>query len=148
VKVREGLRRSGVAVGRETTLRAVAEMMEHVGVGSVVVVDGHVPVGVVTDRDLVRRAAAKGMPFDARVDSVMSSPLVTIDADADLHDAFARFRANGVRRIVVVDGGGFAGVLALDDLLMDVVADLGDLVRPVTAEVLFGHHDSDLPVPA
>ena len=46
-----------------------------------------VAVGVVTDRDLVRRAMARGLEPDARVDGVMSSPVITIAEDADLHDA-------------------------------------------------------------
>lgn len=76
----------------------------------------------------------------------MSSPVVTIDADADVHDAFAVFRSNGVRRLVVVRGDEFVGMVTVDDLLMDLSSDLADLARPVTGEVLFGHRDS--PVPA
>jgi len=45
-----------------------------------------------------------------------------------------------------VRGAQFVGMITLDDLLIDLAADLGDLARPVTAEVLFAHHDS--PVPA
>ena len=77
---------------------------------------------------------------------MMSSPVVTIDADADRHDAFAVFRTNAIRRLVVVRGGDVVGMITIDDLLMDLAADLADLVRPVTGEVVFGHHDS--PVPA
>jgi len=40
----------------------------------------------------------------------------------------------------------FVGMITVDDLLMDLAADLADLTRPITGEVLFGHHDS--PVPA
>ena len=36
-------------------------------------------------------------------------------------------------------------MITVDDLLMDLAADLGDLARPVTAEVIFGHHDGPLP---
>ena len=90
---------------------------------------------------------ARGLAPDARVDGVMSTPVVTIGAGADLHEAFALFRQHAVRRLVVVDAaGGFAGIVSVDDLLIDLAADLHDLVQPVTAEVLFGHHDS--PVPA
>lgn len=120
--------------------------MEQAGVGALAVLDdGHL-VGIVTDRDLVRRAMARGLAGDARVDGVMSSPVLTVDADADLHDTFAVFREHAVRRLAVVRGGELVGVLTIDDLLMDVAADLSDLARPVTAEVLFAHRDS--PVPA
>ena len=76
----------------------------------------------------------------------MSSPVVSIEADADMHAAYAIFRSNAVRRLAVLDGGRFAGMLAIDDLLINLAADLADLVRPVTAETIIGHRDA--PVPA
>jgi len=142
----EGIRRSGVAVAPERTMRDAAEIMERAGVGALAVVDGDHLVGIVTDRDLVRRGLARGLEADVRVDALMSSPVVTIEADADLRSAYAIFRSNAVRRLVVTERGRFAGVVAIDDLLINLAADLSDLVRPVTAEAIIGHHDS--PVPA
>ncbi len=100
----------------------------------------------VTDRDLVRRVIARRVPADARIDSAMSSPVVTIDADADLHDVFALFRTNAVRRVAVVRGEQFVGMMTVDDLLIGMAGALTDLARPVMAEVLFGgHHGAPLP---
>lgn len=142
----EGIRRSGVAIGPEQTMRDAAELMERSGVGALVVLDGDHLVGIVTDRDIVRRGLACRMDPQARVDSLMSSPVVTIDADADLRAAYAIFREHAVRRLVVTERGRFAGMLTIDDLLINLSADLADLVRPVTAETIYGHRDS--PVPA
>jgi len=72
----------------------------------------------------------------------MSAPVVTIDADADLHNAFAVFRTHGIRRLAVVRDEEFLGTIAIDELLVYLAADLSDLVRPVTAELLFAHRDS------
>lgn len=142
----DGVRRSAVGLRADQTVHEAAVLMEQAGVGALAVLDdGHL-VGIVTDRDLVRRAMARGLAGDARIDGVMSSPVLTVDADADLHDTFAVFREQAVRRLAVVRGGELVGVLTIDDLLMDVAADLSDLARPVTAEVLFAHRDS--PVPA
>lgn len=145
MKVRDSLRRSAVAVTPEQTVRVAAEVMRSAGVGALVVVEDDRPIGIVTDRDLVTRSVAEGGPIDARVDSVMSAPLVTIGADEDLRRSFAMFRTHGVRRLVVVDGDTFAGTVSIDDLLIDLAGDLGDLARPVTAETIFGHHDAVVP---
>lgn len=141
----ETLRRSGVGIGPEKSIQEAAAIMEHTGVGALAVVDGGRLVGIVTDRDLVRRGLAMHMPDDARVDGVMSTPVITIDAEADLHGAFALFRTHAVRRLAVVQGEEFVGMITVDDLLIDLAADLVDLSRPVTAEVIFGHHDSQVP---
>lgn len=142
MKTMDAMRRSGVGIGPERTVREAAEIMEQAGVGSLAVIDGTSLVGIVTDRDLVRRALAPGLAPDARVDSVMTTPVTTIAADADLHDAFAVFRTHGVRRLAVVRDGQFVGMITIDDLLVDVAADLADLARPVTAEILFAHRDN------
>lgn len=142
----EGIRRSGVAIGPERTMREAAEIMERSGVGALAVLDGDHLVGIVTDRDLVRRGLARRLDPHARVDSMMSSPVVAIEADADLRAAYAIFRENAVRRLAVTERGRFVGVLSIDDLLINLSADLADLVRPVTAETIYGHRDS--PVPA
>lgn len=144
----EALRRSGVGIGPERTIRDAAVIMEKSGVGSLAVIDDGQLVGIVTDRDLVRRGLARGVPADARVDSVMSAPVITIDADDDLHHVFAVFRTNAVRRLAVVRDGTFLGTITIDDLLVNIAADLADVVRPVTAEILFAHRDTPVPATA
>lgn len=142
----EGIRRAGVSIGPDGTMRDAAELMERSGVGALAVLDGDHLVGIVTDRDLVRRGLARRLDPESRVDSLMTSPAVTIEADADLRTAYAIFRENAVRRLAVTERGRFVGMLAIDDLLINLSADLADLVRPVTAETIYGHRDS--PVPA
>lgn len=146
MRTMDAVRRSGIGIEPQQTVREAAAIMEETGVGALAVIDDQRLVGIVTDRDLVRRAMARGLAPDARVDGVMSAPVITIDAEADLHDAFALFRSNALRRLAVVRDGKFVGMITVDDLLVDLAADLADLARPVTAEVLFAHRDS--PVPA
>lgn len=148
MRTMEVVRRSGVGIEPDRTVHHAAVIMEQSGVGALAVIDGGCLVGVVTDRDLVRRALARGLAADARVDGVMSAPVVTIDAEADLHDAFGLFRTHAVRRLAVVREGRFVGMITVDDLLVDLAADLADIARPVTAEVLFAHHDSPVPATA
>lgn len=146
MKAGEAIRRSGVALAPSNTVRDAAELMDHAGVGSVAIIDGERLVGLVTDRDLARRVLARGVPDDARIDSVMSTPVVEIDAEADVHAAFAMFRTNAIRRLAVTREGAFVGMLTIDDLLIDLAADLMDLARPITAEILFAHRDAATPV--
>ena len=143
----ETIHRSGVGIGPERSIREAAKIMASAGVGSLAVLDrDHRLVGIVTDRDLVRRCLARGIEPGARVDSAMTTPVVTIEADADVHEAFGLFRTHAVRRLAVVRGQHFVGMLSIDDLLVYLAADLADLARPITAEILFAHRDS--PVPA
>ncbi|MFN8050777.1 MAG: CBS domain-containing protein [Acidimicrobiales bacterium] len=145
MRINGALRKSGLSVAPDCTLRKAAELMDCNAVGALAVVEAGRAVGIVTDRDLVRRAVANGVSPDARVDSVMSSPVITVREDADLHDAVTLFGQHAIRRLVVERDGLFVGVLSADDLLIDLTADLSAVVRPIGAEVLFGHRDSRVP---
>lgn len=131
----DGVRRSGVAVEPYRPIRDAAMIMEESAVGSLAVIDDGRLVGIVTDRDLVRRGLAKDLAPSTPVEKVMSTPVVTIGAEADLHSAFKLFRTHAVRRLAVVDFDNFVGMITVDDLLVDLAADLFDLARPIAAEV-------------
>ena len=141
MKAVEGIRRSGVGIEPSRTVREAAQLMNQAGVGALAVVDGERLVGIVTDRDLVNRAMAPGLPFDSRVDAVMTVASLTLEATSDLHDAYAVFRTHAVRRLPVVNGDKLVGMVTLDDLIIDLAGELADLVRPVLGEVLFPHRE-------
>lgn len=145
MKITEALRKTGVSVAADSTLRQAAELMERNAVGALAVVEDGRAVGIVTDRDLVRRAVAAGVANDARIDSVMSTPVIAMDADADLRDVLAVFDRHAIRRVVVERDGQFVGMFSADDVLVNLAADLAAVVRPIGAQVLFGHRDEPLP---
>jgi len=145
MRIIDSLRRPGVSIEADRTVRDAAKLMEQAGVGALAVLDQGAVVGIVTDRDLVRRVLAPALDPAGRVDGVMTMPVETIDGQSDLHDAARAFRAKGVRRLVVTDRDQFAGMVSVDDLILDLAGDLSDLAQPVTAETLFAHHDAPLP---
>lgn len=146
MQVIDAARKRPATITPERTVTEAAHEMDSLAVGALIVVqpDGR-PVGIVTDRDLVVRGLARRASADARVDSVMSTDLVTLPAHADLRDAFAIFETHAVRRVPLVDGGRLAGVVTLDDLVVDLASDLARLARPVTAQVVFGHPEPATP---
>lgn len=146
MNVIEHTRRSAVAVEVDTPISEVARTMEAAAVGAVAVQDRGELVGIVTDRDLIRRWLAHRLESSARVDGVMSSPVVTIPATADIREVYPLFATHSIRRLAIVDeSGSFVGMLSIDDVLMNLAADLAAVLRPVAAEVLFGHHDAAVP---
>ncbi|HEX6420277.1 MAG TPA: CBS domain-containing protein [Acidimicrobiales bacterium] len=144
----EAARREPVTVAPGATVTQAAELMDRAAVGALVVVeaDGR-PVGIVTDRDLVVRALAHRCDPEARVDSAMSTDLVTLPASADLREALELFERHPVRRLPLMDGDRMVGMLTMDDLVVDLVSDLGRLTRPILGQVLFGHPEPVTPVP-
>jgi CBS domain-containing protein len=127
-------------VQRATPLADAARLMREHHVGSLVVVDetgkGRVPVGILTDRDIVVAVVAREVdPRALTAGDVMSADLATVRPGDSAVDTLALMRRRGVRRVpVVAENGTLAGIVTVDDLLAAVAEQLGDVVRAIAAE--------------
>lgn len=123
----------------DTALEAGKLMRQH-HVGDVLVVEDRggirVPVGVVTDRDLVVEIMAPGLdPAVITAGDIMSPELVTVKENTGVYEAIQYMRAKGVRRLPVVDDrGSLIGILTLDDLLELLTEELHALAMLVKFE--------------
>ena len=132
--VGEFCNRQVVIAHADDHLDEIARRMRDCHVGTLVVVEEHdnqrVPVGMVTDRDLVVRVLSDGArDFDALVvGNVMTTDPTTAREEDNLSDAIKRMHAVGVRRLPVVnDLGGLEGIVSIDDLIDLVAAELSEL---------------------
>ncbi|MCB0999193.1 MAG: CBS domain-containing protein [Acidimicrobiales bacterium] len=148
MKVADISARPAVTIAPDATIREAASMMGRFGVGCLVVTDDDRLVGIVTDRDLVVRAVAAGLPLDGRVDGVMTTHVVAVDRHADIRDAIAAFHHHAVRRMPVVDGEQVTGLVSLDDLMVLLAKVFGDVTHGLTAQLVFPHAGDEAPVPA
>lgn len=128
----------------EDTVQEAARLMRDHHVGALVIVeqraDGkRVPVGVVTDRDLVVGVLARDVEHLSRLmigDVMMSSEVVTAREEDSALDLFTRMRTQGVRRLPVVDSSGaLVGIIAFDDLVGFIAEMASNLERVVSHEV-------------
>lgn len=133
--------RDVVVATRDTTVTEAAKLMRQQHVGSLVIVDRteeglRVPLGIVTDRDIVIEVTATELdPATITVGDIMPAEVVTVRGDADVHDALQVMRRKGVRRLPVVTGDGrLIGLVALDDLLEHVAAELSELIKVIERE--------------
>lgn len=115
--------RDTVIVKRDDTVADAAKLMRQHHVGDVVVVeerDGlNIPVGIVTDRDLVVEIMATGLdPAVITVGDIMEQELVTVKESVGVFETIQYMRSKTVRRLPIVGGNGaLVGILTLDDLL-------------------------------
>lgn len=132
--------REVVVINRKESIQEAAKLMRDYHVGDVVVIDEKegqvIPVGILTDRDIVVELIAKDVPVDSVfVEDVMSSDLAFVQENRGIWDTIQCMRAKGVRRIVVInEKGALVGILSIDDLLELLSGELSDLVRLVMSE--------------
>jgi CBS domain-containing protein len=132
--------REVVFAERETGLIEAARLMREHHVGSLVVVaerlSERIPVGMVTDRDIVVAAVAKDVdPKTLTVGDVMSAGALVVREQDGITDALRVMREKGVRRLPVVSASGaLAGIVALDDILELVAEEMDGFVRTLRSE--------------
>jgi signal-transduction protein with cAMP-binding, CBS, and nucleotidyltransferase domain len=104
------------------TLADAAAQMAQQDIGDVVVMDDSsgTVCGVVTDRDIVVRALAKGMdPTTTKLGDICTRDLVTLGPNDTAADAVSLMRTHSVRRIPVMENGQAVGMVSLGDLAVD-----------------------------
>jgi CBS domain-containing protein len=121
--------------GAGATILQVADLMRSLHVGDLVVVEYRkekpMPIGIITDRDLVVKVLALRIdPSAITVGDVMSRKLVTVQVGEQLETAIERMRGSGVRRVPLVDAEGvLAGIVTLDDIVEKFSFAIADISR-------------------
>jgi CBS domain-containing protein len=124
----------------ETPLAEVAQMMKDFDCGEIPIVENfetNIPIGVVTDRDIVCRAVAKGInPVHLGAFEVMTKPVITVMPDMSVEECCELMEENQIRRIPVIDlNGACCGIVALADIAKHSTAqNAGLVVQEVSTE--------------
>jgi len=132
--------REVITVRRDSTVLHAATLMRQYHVGDVVVIEDHkgksVPVGVVTDRDIVIELVATEL--DCKVittGDIMTANVTVIKDSAGIFEAIQLMTTKGIRRLPVVDSeGGLLGIVTLDDLLLLLAKEFGALTKLISRE--------------
>jgi CBS domain-containing protein len=109
------------SIEESESVKSAAQTMFKDDVSSLLVTSGGKPVGIVTERDILRRVIVKGIdPAKTAVKAIMSSPLITIKSDASLADATILMHLKKVRHMFVVDGGKVVGIFTDRDVMLQI----------------------------
>jgi CBS domain-containing protein len=120
---------------RDETVQGAALLMRKHHVGDLVVIeqpDGErLPVGMITDRDIVVSVIALGLdPSSLLTGDIMSDDLLTCSEGDDVYETIERMRLRGIRRVPVVNAhGGLTGIVSVDDLLEFLAEEMTELSR-------------------
>lgn len=138
MRVRDVMTKDPVCCTPDMTIDTVARMMSSVDCGAIPVVGDLVrrlPIGMVTDRDLVTRVIAMGRdPRGLTVRECMTSPAITIVEGTRVHDCVELLELSQIRRVIVVDdAGACCGIVAQADIARHTSKrETGDLVREIS----------------
>lgn len=144
--IREIMSRDPITVDINTPIPEAAHTMFELDVGSIIVMEGNNPVGILTERDMINKIISKNLlPASLELKNVMTTPLITLDADEDIQRAIELMLKMKIRRIPIVQDKKLVGMVTETDLI-SVSVEMGNIF----AELISMHrertpHERDIP---
>ena len=111
--------RSDVKTARpDSTVSEVVEKMNRFDIGSIIVVQERRPVGIITERDILRKVVEHCLdPSICKAKDIMTTPAITAKEDLSIEEAASLMARHKFRRIPIVRGNELVGIITAKDLI-------------------------------
>lgn len=127
------------AIGKQATVFEAIEKMVKSNVGALLVMDGARPVGMVTERDYLRKVALRGRASRTTfVHEIMSEDLISVDLETTIEDCMALMTRNRIRHLPVFDGSTLAGLVSIGDIVKFLAGDRQAQIEQLTSYIRGG----------
>ncbi len=115
--VKDIMRKAVVSIDSAMTVKDAAVMMDDANVGCVVITRGNAPIGIITERDFVKRVVSQEMDLATPLADVMSFPLITVDCDDTVWEAAEIMKKNKIHKVPVEYQGKLVGIITTTDIV-------------------------------
>lgn len=123
--VRDMIRKKGnevFTIAAEATVFEALEMMAKHNIGALLVMNGDEIKGIVSERDCIRKVDVMGRNArDTKVSDIMTSSVITVDANQPLEDCMSLMIEKNIRHLPVCEGKQLLGVVSVRDVLKEVI---------------------------
>ena len=117
LKVEDVMVRDVVTIDENSTVREAADVMNKFEIGCLIAVKKGKAVGIITERDLLKRVVAEARDVNkTKVKNVMSSPLVVVEPSMDLEEAVKLMFQMKIKKLPVVEEKRLVGLVSLTDI--------------------------------
>ncbi len=115
--VKDSMTKNVISIDSNMTVKDAAMIMDDANVGCVVVTKENTPVGILTERDFVKRIASKGKALSTPISEVMSAPLIVIRPDDIIWEAAELMKDKKIHKLPVQEGDKLHGILTATDIV-------------------------------
>ena len=116
MNVRDVMNKSLITVEKDDTIRLAIKKMIHGEFGAVVVTENSKPIGILTERDILKSIANEMMEPENKVEIVMSTPLIDVNSSASIGEAAEVMLTNNIRRLMVKENNEYVGIISQREL--------------------------------
>ena len=114
--VRDVMNKSIISVDKDDAIRMAVKKMVRGGIGAVIVTEKDKPVGILTERDILKFLANEKMDLDNKVENIMSAPLISVDSSSSLEEAANVMLTNNIRRLIIKEKDEYVGIISQREL--------------------------------
>jgi len=125
-----------ITVEVSTSIRNTAKKMSEMNIGSIIVTKNGEPMGIITERDFVRRYAVMGISLSNQVEDIMTLPLVTIDPNETVWEAAELMKIHNIHKIPVIKDKKLVGIITNSDLIKFCSQSSDSEMRRVCDEII------------
>ena len=115
-KVGDVMNKSIISVEKDDTIRLAVKKMVHGEFGAVVVTEKDKPIGILTERDILKSIANEKMDLENKAEMIMSTPLISVDSSTSLSEAANVMLTNNIRRLMIKDKDEYVGIISQREL--------------------------------
>ncbi|MGC8936312.1 MAG: cyclic nucleotide-binding/CBS domain-containing protein [Candidatus Methanomethylicaceae archaeon] len=120
-KVGDLMTKNVVKSDKESSVYDLAKLMDKNGIGCIVIAENDKPIGIVTERDIITKCLAKELnPRDTKAKDIMSSPVISVDPEAEMLEAAKVMVSRMIRRLPVVENNKLVGIITTSDMIREV----------------------------
>ncbi|MEK6841109.1 MAG: CBS domain-containing protein [Nanoarchaeota archaeon] len=117
-KIKDIMGKRFIAFNENSSVKSIAKKMGELDLGCAIIVKGDKPIGIITERDIVKRVVAKDLDVNKiKAKDIMTSPVKTIDPDANIYYVAKIMDEKGYKRYPVAKNGKFIGLVTQTDLI-------------------------------
>ena len=111
------MRKNVISIDSSMTVKDAAIMMVDTNVGCVVITRGNAPIGILTERDFVKKIVSEERDLSTPLADVMSFPLIAVDSGDTVWEAAEIMKKNKIHKAPVEDQGKLVGIITATDIV-------------------------------
>ena len=116
--VRDFMSTNVKTIRTDATVKEAVSKMNKFRIGSIIVMEGKRPVGIITERDILERIVEPCIePTAIRAKEIMSSPIISTSPDVNIEDAARLMAAKKIKKLAVTEKGELVGIVTSMDLM-------------------------------
>jgi CBS domain-containing protein len=128
----KGIMRKIVSIDIGASVSEASKIMTREELGSIVISKNGKPIGIMTERDVLRKVVEPGLnPREVSVGDVMSSPLITVSSETGIAEALRIMSDRNIRRLLVTEDDKIVGIITEMDLIKAIRDSYANLLTAI-----------------